>query len=126
MSAFAFLIFLGGLLSINGDYFDAAKVDGASWWQRLMHIDLPLLMPQFRILLFFSVIGAVQGVASIFILTGGGPGTATYVPALQMYLRIADGDFGYSSAIGVVLFVLVLLLTLVVLRFRRNEEVEAA
>ncbi|HEY7033727.1 MAG TPA: ABC transporter permease subunit, partial [Thermomicrobiales bacterium] len=124
VSAFAFLIFLGGLLNINGEYFDAAKVDGARWWQRLMHLDLPLLLPQFRILLFFAIVGTVQGFASIFILTRGGPGTATYVPALQMYLRIADGDFGYASAIGVVLFVVIMILTVFVLRFRRNEAVE--
>lgn len=126
VSAFAFLIFLGGLLSINSEYFDAAKVDGARWWQRLMQIDLPLLSPQFRILLFFAVVGAVQSLANVFILTGGGPGTATYVPALQMYLRISDGDFGYASAVGVVLFVLIILLTLVILRFRRNEAIEAS
>ena len=126
VSAFAFLIFLGGLLGINPDYFDAARVDGARWWQRLMHLDLPLLLPQFRILLFFSIVGAVQGLANVFILTAGGPGTATYVPALQMYLRISAGDFGYASAVGVVLFVLILILTLVILRFRRNEAIEAS
>lgn len=124
VSAFAFLIFLGGLLNINPEYFDAAKVDGARWWQRLIHLDLPLLLPQFRILLFFAVVGAIQGLANVFILTHGGPGTATYVPALQMYLRIAAGDFGYASAVGVVLFVLILVLTLVILRFRRNEAIE--
>jgi ABC-type sugar transport system permease subunit len=75
-------------------------------------------------LLFFAIVGTVQGFASIFILTRGGPGTATYVPALQMYLRIADGDFGYASAIGVVLFVVIMILTVFVLRFRRNEAVE--
>lgn len=124
VSAFAFLIFFGGLLNINGEFFDAAKVDGARWWQRFLHMDLPLLRPQFRILLFFAVVGAVQGFAGVFILTRGGPGTATYVPALQMYLRIAEGDFGYASAVGVVLFALVMVLTLVILRFRRNEGAE--
>jgi ABC-type sugar transport system permease subunit/outer membrane protein assembly factor BamB len=125
VSAFAFLIFLGGLLNINPEYFDAAKVDGARWWSRFFHIDAPLLLPQFRILLFFAIIGTVQGFASIFILTRGGPGTATYVPALQMYMRISDGDFGYASAIGVVLFVIILLMTLFILRFRRNEAIES-
>ncbi len=126
VSAFAFLIFLGGLLSINGEYFDAAKVDGASWWQRFLHMDVPLLMPQFRILLFFAVTGTIQGFAGIFILTRGGPGYSTYIPALQMYLRISEGDLGYASAIGVVLFVLILVLTIVILRFRRNEAIETS
>ena len=67
-------------------------------------MDLPLLVPQFRILLFFAIAGTVQGFVSIFILTRGGPGMTTYIPALQMYMRILDGDFGYASAVGVILF----------------------
>jgi len=126
VDAFAFLILLGGLLNINGEFFDAAKVDGASWWSRFRHIDLPLLVSQFRILLFFAITGTVQGFAAIFILTQGGPGTATYVPALQMYLRISNGDFGYASAIGVVLFAMILVATLFILRFRRQDAVEIA
>jgi len=126
VDAFAFLILLGGLLNINGEFFDAAKVDGASWWFRFRHIDLPLLTSQFRILLFFAITGTVQGFAAIFILTQGGPGTATYVPALQMYLHISNGDFGYASAIGVVLFAMILVATLFILRFRRQGAVETA
>jgi ABC-type sugar transport system permease subunit len=126
VSAFAFLIFMGGLLNVNPEYFDAAKIDGATWWDRFRHIDAPLLLPQFRILLFFAVTGAVQGFAGVFILTRGGPGYETYVPALQMYLRIAEGDLGYASAIGVVLFAMILVLTLFILRFRRNDAIEAA
>lgn len=126
VDAFALLILLGGLLNINGDYFDAAKVDGASVWQRFLHIDLPMLVPQFRILLFFAIAGTIQGFVSIFILTRGGPGMTTYIPALQMYNRIADGDFGYASAVGVILFLIVLVMTFIVLRFRRNDGIESA
>jgi ABC-type sugar transport system permease subunit len=126
VDAFAFLILLGGLLNINAEFFDAAKVDGAGWWARFRHVDVPLLLAQFRILLFFAITGTVQGFASIFILTQGGPGYATYVPALQMYFHISDGDFGYASAIGVILFVMIFVATLFVLRFRRQEAVEAA
>ncbi len=126
VDAFALLILLGGLLNINGDYFDAAKVDGATVWQRFTNIDLPLLVPQFRILLFFAISGTIQGFVSIFILTRGGPGMTTYIPALQMYMRISDGDFGYASAVGVILFILILIATFIVLRLRRNDGVEAA
>lgn len=126
VDAFALLILLGGLLNISGDYFDAAKVDGAGVWQRFRHVDLPLLVPQFRILLFFAIAGTIQGFVSIFILTRGGPGRTTYIPALQMYNRIADGDFGYASAVGVILFLLVLVMTFIVLRFRRNDGIESA
>src|SRR5438876_692040 len=125
VDAFGFLILLGGLLNINAEFFDAAKVDGAGWWARFRHVDVPLLLAQFRILLFFAITGTVQGFASIFILTQGGPGYATYVPALQMYFHISDGDFGYASAIGVILFVMIFVATLFILRFRRQEAVEA-
>jgi ABC-type sugar transport system permease subunit len=121
LTAFAFLIFLGGLLTIDRALYDAAAIDGAGRWKRFVHVDLPHLRPQFRIMTFFAVVGAIEGFASIFVLTRGGPGYATYVPALQMYERIGTGDLGYASAIGVVLFLMVLVVTVFVLRFRRSE-----
>lgn len=122
ISAFPFLIFLGGLLNISTDMYDAAKIDGAGWWHQLWRIDVPLLSPQFRLLLFFAFASAIQGFAQVFIYTRGGPGYATYVPGLQMYYQIAEGDFGYASAIGVILFALIFLGTLFILRFRRQVE----
>ena len=80
---------MGGLLNINAELFDSAQIDGAGAWRRFWHIDVPLLEPQFRLLLFFAFAGSIQGFANILIFTRGGPGYATYVPALQMYLQIA-------------------------------------
>lgn len=125
LSAFAFLIFLGGLLTVNRELYDSAAMDGAGRWKRFRHVDLPHLRPHFRIVTFFAVISAVEGFASIFILTRGGPGYTTYVPALQMYERIGTGDLGYASTIGVVLFVMILAVTIFILRFRRTEMEEA-
>lgn len=121
LSAFAFLILLGGLLAINRDLYDSAAIDGASRRQQFFNIDLAHLRPQLRILAFFAITGSVEGFAGIFLLTSGGPGSATYVPALEMYLRISGGDLGYASAIGAILFVTILLVTIFVLRFRRQE-----
>jgi len=114
---FAFLVFFGGLLTVSGEVFDAAAVDGANWFQRFWSIDIPGLRPQIMLVLFFSFIGSVQGFEGIFVLTGGGPGTATYVPALEMYEMISvSAKFGYASAIG---FVLAAVIGVVVLlRFR--------
>jgi ABC-type sugar transport system permease subunit/outer membrane protein assembly factor BamB len=117
---FAFLIYFGGLLNISAELYDAAQIDGATWWARFWMIDVPLLSPQFRLLLFFAFAGSLQGFANIWIFTRGGPGYATYVPALQMYSQIAEaGEFGYASAIGVILFAVVLAGSLVILRARR-------
>jgi ABC-type sugar transport system permease subunit len=115
---FAFLVYFGGLLGVNSEIYEAAAVDGANWLTRLLRIDIPSLMPQFRLILFFTFIGSLQGFAGIFVLTGGGPGTATYVPALEMFINISRAaEFGYASAIGFVLAAAVMALVLLRLRF---------
>lgn len=124
VSAFPLLIYMGGLININAELFDAARIDGASWWTRFTRIDIPLLSPQFRLLLFFSFSGALGGFADVLIFTNGGPGIATFVPGLQMYRKISEGEFGYASAIGGVLFVLVFIGTLFIVRSRRNALAE--
>lgn len=120
VGAFPLLIYMGGLININAELFDAARIDGANWWKRFTRIDIPLLMPQIRLLLFFSFNGAVGGFADVYVFTRGGPGNATYVPGLQMFLKISEGDFGYASAIGGLLFVLVFIGTLFIVRSRRS------
>lgn len=120
ISAFPFLIYMGGLLNISTEMYDAAKIDGANWWRQFWSIDVPLLVPQMRLLIFFTLAGVIQGFAQIYIYTRGGPGYATYVPGLQMYFQLAEGDFGYASAIGVLLFIIILAGTIFSLRFRRQ------
>ncbi|MEZ4863360.1 MAG: ABC transporter permease subunit [Caldilineaceae bacterium] len=120
ISAFPFLIYMGGLLNISIEMYDAAKIDGANWWRQFWSIDVPLLVPQMRLLIFFTLAGVIQGFAQIYIYTRGGPGYATYVPGLQMYFQLAEGDFGYASAIGVLLFIVIFAGTLFSLRFRRQ------
>jgi ABC-type sugar transport system permease subunit len=121
---FAFLIYFGGLLNINKEIFDAAAIDGAGAWKRFRTIDLPMIRPQLRLILFFSFLGAVQGYGGIYVMTRGGPGTATYVPGLQMFLQISAAEYGYASAIGFVLALVILLVT--VWRFRFNQTPDAA
>lgn len=120
ISAFPFLIYMGGLLNISTEMYDAARIDGANWWRQFWRIDVPLLLPQMRLLIFFTLAGTIQGFAQIYIYTRGGPGYATYVPGLQMYYQLAEGDFGYASAIGVLLFIVIFAGTLFSLRFRRT------
>lgn len=124
VGTFGFLILFGGLLNINRELFDAAQMDGANAWERFAHIDLPLLRPQIRLLLFFAFLGAAQEYGGIWIMTRGGPGTATYVPGLQMFLSISAGEFGYASAIGLVLAAIVAVVT--VTRFRFNQTPDMA
>ncbi len=103
----AFLVFLGGLLHIPASVFESATLDGAGAWARFRRIDLPMLVPQLRLLLVLTVVGSVQEFASVLVMTRGGPGIATYTPALHMFLETTEGArVGYASAIGIVLFLL--------------------
>jgi raffinose/stachyose/melibiose transport system permease protein len=105
------------LISISTDVFDAALVDGAFGLSRFWHIDLPLLMGQIKLLLMLTFIGAVQTFELVYLTTGGGPGAATYTPALELYYSAMRMDMlGLASAIGMVLFVIILSGTVVNMR----------
>ncbi|MCL5997186.1 MAG: ABC transporter permease subunit [Chloroflexi bacterium] len=119
IGTFAFLIYMGGLLNINRELFDSAAIDGTNPWSRFWNIDMPLIRPQLRLILFFAFLGSVQGYAGVWIFTQGGPGSATYVPGLQMFLQTARGEYGYAASIGLVLAMVVLAVT--VARFRFNQ-----
>jgi raffinose/stachyose/melibiose transport system permease protein len=113
IDAFNFLLLYAGLQGIPDDVFEAAKLDGATGWRRILRIDLPLLRPQLGLIALLSIIGNVQYFISPLVLTSGGPGNATTVPALLMYFTAyRDGEFGYAMAIALLLLLLVVVLTL--------------
>jgi ABC-type sugar transport system permease subunit len=120
ISNLGFLIFLGGLQNLPGDVLDAARLDGAGPIRRVFAIDVPLLLPQFRIVVILSGIFAVQNFVPILLLTNGGPGTATLVPGLDMYQSAFQNDqYGYGMAIGTLLFAAMLIFTLAAMRALR-------
>jgi ABC-type sugar transport system permease subunit len=115
-----FLIFLGGLQNLPREILDASRIDGVSSIGRVFTIDIPLLLPQFRIVVILSGIFAVQNFVPILLLTNGGPGTATLVPGLDMYQSAFQNDqYGYGMAIGTLLFVAMLIFTLIAVRALR-------
>jgi ABC-type sugar transport system permease subunit len=112
------LLYLAGLMGIPQDLYDACAVDGASIWRRIRSIDLPLLRGQMKLLAALTIIGTLQDFGSILVLTGGGPGLATHVPALHMYYQaFRFGHYGYASAIGFALFLVILAFTVANMRF---------
>ena len=120
ISNLGFLIFLGGLQNLPKDVLDAARLDGVSAVRRVFAVDIPLLTPQFRIVVILSGIYAVQNFIPILLLTNGGPGTATLVPGLDMYQSAFSNDqYGYGMAIGTLLFVVMLVFTIVAMRLLR-------
>ena len=121
ISGLALLIYLAGLIAIPQDVLDSSAVDGATGWRRIRAVDLPLLRGQMRLLAALTIIGTLQDFGSLLVLTGGGPGLATHVPALHMYYEaFRFGHYGYASAIGFVLFLTILIFTLTNMRLARS------
>ena len=120
ISNLGFLIFLGGLQNLPKDILDASRLDGVGPLRRVFAIDIPLLLPQFRIVVILSGIYAVQNFVPILLLTNGGPGTATLVPGLDMYQSaFQNNQYGYGMAIGTLLFAAMLTFTLIATRLLR-------
>lgn len=117
------LVYYAGLISIPNELKDAAMIDGASNFRVIWSIHLPLLVGQFKLLIVMTIIMLIQDFNPMLIITGGGPGTSTYVPALQMYYAATKfSDMGYASAIGVLLFLMIFVITLLNLKFVQSKE----
>lgn len=109
-----FLLYLTGRQSISEDLYEEADLEGASFFQRLVFIDIPLLSSQRKLVVTYMLIQAFQMFDQPFVLTNGGPGTSTLTPALYIYQRAFNyNQFGYSSAVGVVLFLVVVIVTVI-------------
>jgi ABC-type sugar transport system permease subunit len=114
------VLYLAGLQAIPVEHYEAARVDGAGRWQRLRHITLPGLRPTTTLVMILLTISSFKVFDLIFVMTDGGPGRATLVLSQLIYREgIVQGRFGYSSAIALVLFLIVLIAT--VLQFRVQE-----
>ncbi|UOF89628.1 sugar ABC transporter permease [Fodinisporobacter ferrooxydans] len=118
ISHLSFLIFLAGLQGIGQDIKDASKLDGCTGVRRVLRIDLPLILAQIQFVVVVAGVGIVQNFIPILLLTQGGPGNATMVPGLDMYNQaFQNNQLGYGMAIGTFLFVGMLIVSMIVLRF---------
>ena len=124
---FVFLLLLAGLESLPQDLYEAAKVDGASAWAELRYLTIPMMLPTLAVTLAFRLIVSFKVFDEVYLLTGGGPGTATEVVSFTIYRRFFTEDrMGYGSAISVVaLFTLTLVIVLCLAAARRRAS-EAA
>lgn len=114
---FVMLLLLAGLQGIPKEFYEAAELDGASYWQRVWHIMLPVLTPLIGVVLLLRTMDAFKIFDKIYILTAGGPGSATETVAFHAY-RQGFGFFrmGYASAISMVLLVVVLIVSVLLIR----------
>ncbi len=122
----AMIIYLAGLKAIPAVIQEAASIDGVSVWQRFRHITFPLIAPAFTINIILSMIGSLKVFDIIFIMTQGGPGRATESLTTYIFNRAFEANkFGYGTAIAVVMFVIILTLSLIQLRYLTKREVRA-
>ena len=116
------LIYLAGLDNIPGEVIDAALLDGATGWRRFWRIDVPFITGQIKLIVILTMITQIQGFQTIILLTQGGPGYSTTVPGWVMYQNAFQfGRMGYASAIGVAMFIVMLIMTAINMRFLRSS-----
>jgi multiple sugar transport system permease protein len=105
------LLLLGGLAALPIDPYEAAKIDGATPFQTFRYITLPLLAPYLVVALIIRTIDALKAFDTIYVITGGGPGSASETINIYLYLQaFAFYNMGYASAVVVVFFALILTL----------------
>ena len=126
---FAVILMLAGLQSIPDELSEAALIDGASYWQVQRHITLPLLGPTIRIWAFLSIIGSLQLFDLVYIIWGqyisGVAGTSTMATYMALNGRLA-GNYGYGSAVAVVMFLISLVVALCYQRFVLHRDLRGA
>jgi ABC-type sugar transport system permease subunit len=110
---FVALLLLAGLQGIDPSLYEAARIDGASPWRQFRYITLPLLAPAILVALIFRTMNAFRVFDLIYVLTGGGPGTATEPISLYTFNSLMHNlRFGYGSALSVVVFLVTFALAL--------------
>lgn len=124
VNSFCALVLLAGLHSIPGDVYEAASVDGAGPLRQFFSITLPYLRQTIMVVLVLRTVESLQAFDIIVGLTSGGPGNATRNVPLYIFERGLSGaqDFGYSSALAVVLFAIILVFAIVYVRLLYREE----
>ena len=123
-SGFSMAIFLAGLQGISRDYYEAARIDGASAFQQFRNITFPLLAPAFTVVVTMNTIGALKVFEQVYVMTGGGPGNSTQVLGTYIYREFSKGTLGRSTAMGLILFIMITVISVVINGLLKRREVE--
>ncbi|GAC1464701.1 MAG: hypothetical protein NVS2B12_05220 [Ktedonobacteraceae bacterium] len=122
---YSMIIFLAGLQAVPAELYEAANIDGARSWQRFRHVTFPLIAPAFTVNILLTLIGSLKIFDLIFVMTGGGPAGASESLALRLYKEAFTlNHFGYATAIGIVMSLVILAITILSLLGLRKREVE--
>jgi multiple sugar transport system permease protein len=121
------LLVFAGLQTIPGYVYEAASVDGSTEWKSFWRITLPLLRPILALVLVITVTGSFQVFDTVAVTTKGGPGNATRVMQYYIFQKgFAEGQFGYASALSVILFIILATVALIQLKLLRAGESDLA
>lgn len=105
------MIYLAGLQAVPSEQVEAATIDGAGAWQRLLHVVVPALRPTFAVTLVLSMLEAMRAFESVYVLTRGGPLDATLTLGYYIWSKaFQDYDMGYASAVGLLLWAIMIVL----------------
>lgn len=122
-AGFNMLIFAAGLVSIPQDVYESAKIDGADKWKTLIYITLPLMKESFKVFAVLCICGCLKTFDLMFSMTGGGPNHTSEVPATLLYTEaFSSKNFGRGNAIGVVILVLGLVLSIGLNKAMKSED----
>jgi raffinose/stachyose/melibiose transport system permease protein len=119
------VIYLAGLQIIPAEFYEAAKIDGANSFSTFFKITIPLLMPSITIMSFMSITGGLKLFEIPYVLTNGGPNSATETIGTVIYrMAFNQNKFGYATAISVLFFIIIAIFSITQVRFTRNREVQ--
>jgi len=119
-----FALVLAAVKSVPEQFFEAAKIDGAGRWRTHFRITVPLLAETYKFCLVLAITGGLNAFAQMFIMTGGGPGTATYTLTYLMYRSAFRlNEFGYGCAAAALLVLECLIVTILINRFVARERI---
>ncbi|CQR57903.1 carbohydrate ABC transporter permease [Paenibacillus riograndensis] len=120
------MLYLAGLQGVPSDLYEAARVDGANFLKLIIHVTIPLLRPHILFCTLISVMGAIRVFDEVYILTKGGPGTSTLTSSVYIFQKgLEQFNFGYASALGLIVSVLVGALSVLVFRLNRKGGVNS-
>ena len=124
-TGFYMVLFLAAMQSIPEEYYEAATIDGASGWQQFWHITLPLIREVFVVGVVFFIISTAKFFDAVWVMEAELPSKDSHVMATVLYQKVFhEYNVGYAAAVAVVLFVLVLIATLITLKFSRKDALE--
>ena len=118
-------IYLAGIQGIDETFYEAARIDGATFLQELRYVMIPLLRSSININVIFSLIGGIKVFSEVFVLTNGGPGSASQVLATEVFKKFGEGNWGLGTALNTVLLIFVTIICVPLLVVMRKQEVEA-